>query len=576
MLSHMSDFIESQLRKRWYIYGILCILLFELPYIVNGADAFYRIHDFLEQDIVHISLESKVPFSQDVLPQLFDGTYMASIQTHSLLQIILYMIFPGWSFLVANQFVTSVLGFCGLYLVADSIYAGRHLLVKFMASLCFAILPLLSHGATVLGFPLCVYLMLRVRHDSLRTGVFITAMFLYGIGTSLVAGGFGYVFLLGVVLLCAAMSALHFERRQIPLMIAGLAAILSGYIISFRHSILMLGSGIETHRISWELAVNGSFVKSFLTMSNGEYPDFHKYMILVFILTSVSILFYFRRRIDIRSIYAIIGVFVTILIISCLSALYTSTDTVMYVRKMVGTLGRIQFDRITFFLPGLWYILFAFSMSWLLEHAADMSKASRNVCIAIIAVSLCVLPASILRHSPGYGYNIKEMLGIATKSDMTYGNFLDDDLWGKVRESIGRPQRDYRVSSLGINAGIPLFEGFYCLDGYSTNYPNRYKEAWRTVILPELEQNEMHMRYYDSWGSRVYLISHDLDFRCEFEPYGKSLSLNINMDAFRELGGEYIFSAVDIINADELGLVCTDKVFSKDGKRCVYIYRTRQ
>lgn len=576
MLSHISDFIESQLRKRWYIYGILCILLFELPYIVNGADAFYRIHDFLEQDVVHISLESKVPFSQDVLPQLFDGTYMASIQTHSLLQIILYMIFPGWSFLVANQFVTSVLGFCGLYLVADSIYEGRHLLVKFMTSVCFAILPLLSHGATVLGFPLFIYLVLRVRRDDLHTGVFIAAMFLYGLGTSLVAGGFGYVLLIGVALVCTAMGAFHFDHTQIPCFIAGLVAILAGYIISFRHSISMLGSGIETHRISWELAVNGSFVKSFLTMSNGEYPDFHKYMILVFILTSVSIISYYRRRIDIRSIYAIMGVFVAVLIISCLGALYTSTDTVMYVRKMVGTLGRIQFDRISFFLPGLWYILFAFSMSWLLEHAADMNKASRNSCLAIIAVSLCVLPLSIVRYSPGYVYNIKEMLGMSTKSDMTYGNFLDDDLWRKVRESIGRPQRDYRVASLGINAGIPLFEGFYCLDGYSTNYPNRYKNAWRAVIAPELEQNEKYMRYYDSWGSRVYLISHDLDFRCEFEPYGKSLSLNIDMDAFRGLGGEYIFSAVDIINADKLGLECIDKIFSKDGKRCVYIYRTCQ
>ena len=74
-------------------------------------------------------------------------------------------------------------------------------------------------------------------------------------------------------------------------------------------------------------------------------------------------------------------------------------------------------------------------------------------------------------------------------------------------EQTGQKPEDYRVVSLGIDPAAALYQGFYCLDGYSNNYSLEYKHSFRRIIAPELEKSQYLQEYFDDWGNRLYLFS---------------------------------------------------------------------
>jgi hypothetical protein len=131
------------------------------------------------------------------------------------------------------------------------------------------------------------------------------------------------------------------------------------------------------------------------------------------------------------------------------------------------------------------------------------------------------------------------------------------------------------VASLGIHPSISIYNGFYALDGYSTDYDLAYKKEFRKIIEPELNKNPALKQYFDTYGLRAYLFSSELGKYPLYTKWRKTTGiehLDINLDAFRELGGEYILSAVEIIEAADCGLELLH-VFDADASAWrIYLY----
>ena len=77
--------------------------------------------------------------------------------------------------------------------------------------------------------------------------------------------------------------------------------------------------------------------------------------------------------------------------------------------------------------------------------------------------------------------------------------------------------------------------------------------------------------YFDEWGGRCYLFTEEFGKHYMFKKGSKKSNLDLNMDAFKGLGGKYIFSAIPINNAKENGLVL-DRVFTKRKRYGKFIY----
>src|SRR5699024_9806710 len=81
---------------------------------------------------------------------------------------------------------------------------------------------------------------------------------------------------------------------------------------------------------------------------------------------------------------------------------------------------------------------------------------------------------------------------------------------------IGKETDTYKVGSAGLYPSIALYNGFYCIDGYSNNYSLEYKHEFRKIIENELNKNESLKAYFDDWGNRCYLFSSEIPFQYYF------------------------------------------------------------
>ena len=119
------------------------------------------------------------------------------------------------------------------------------------------------------------------------------------------------------------------------------------------------------------------------------------------------------------------------------------------------------------------------------------------------------------------------------------------------------------------------YNGIATLDGYLGFYSQQYKEEFRKVIAPALERLEATRIYYDDWGARAYLYSGtDLSIvNATKTVYATDDRIYIDAEAFRKLGGEYIFSRIALSNAGTTGLALVGGYTSADGSYTIYVYR---
>jgi hypothetical protein len=165
----------------------------------------------------------------------------------------------------------------------------------------------------------------------------------------------------------------------------------------------------------------------------------------------------------------------------------------------------------------------------------------------------------------------------------TYAQYTTPELWQQVLRQIPEPLGAVRVGSVGLSPGIALLYGLNTVDGYWNVIPLEYKRRFRNVIAGELARDSSLCRYYDDWGSRMYLFSADL-FKPEvrrgmYTPgYGpEHLSMALNTEALRNLSPPqlitYLVSAQSIDNADSLRLQLVSVLHHSDYVQRFHLYR---
>jgi hypothetical protein len=102
-----------------------------------------------------------------------------------------------------------------------------------------------------------------------------------------------------------------------------------------------------------------------------------------------------------------------------------------------------------------------------------------------------------------------------------------------------------------------------------------YKHAFRRVIARELEKDGEIRGYFDTWGSRCYLLSSELkrEFLCHKGHRKREVeNLQIDTELLGKMGARYVISAVRIVNHRSLGLRL-EKVFERnDSPWQIYLY----
>lgn len=569
--------------KIYMAIGIAAMCMLLVPWLILGESAVVTYHDQLDGEMIAYILQAKHLFDGDVLPEFMNGASKTALTLPAPASVLLFLSGNYEAALLVMQLLGSLVGFVGMFLLVKDV-TGKGL-AALVAGGLYGALPFLPvYGFSQYGLPMLVWCVLQLKKGK-HTLLNLLYGALFAVNSSLALVGFAVLAAMGVWLVVQLATWFVAKKRQVGkevkeqtcaekrlwLQVCLWLVLLIGYIFTnlpLIKQILGIGEGIVSHKTEYVLAAEG-FVSGWVNglLYGGQHSqDYH----LSFLIVGIVILMVLAgaksgecKRLVVKALWAA-GVNV---LLAAAAALWNSGFGIM-LRENLGALGAFQVDRFLWLAPCLWYLFLGYILAVVMELWEAGRKKTTALCGILLMAALCICGLQILKNS-----DVKSNLQKLRNPDyaaLSYEDYYAIGVYEQVIEFMteytGQEQSEYRVVSLGIDPAAALYHGFYCLDGYSNNYSLEYKHAFREVIAPALLESEYLRDYYDDWGNRCYIFGSECPGYYTIEKNGFYFShLELNTEALASLGGDYLFSAAYIANAEELGLaLLREEAFETD------------
>lgn len=557
----------------WWI-GFLLVGIVFIPLTVWGEDCVFPIHDQLDETIMSYVLNAKyLGTGVEVFPEMLGGINVSGMQPAAVLFIPLYKVLSPFRAFLIQYAVVFAAGFFGMYFAVKEMTESSVMAVAMGG--CFAMLPLQPiYGLSAVGVPLLVWCFMNLWEEKKVILSFILLLF-FGLTTHLVL--IGYV-VLGGWLLAILWSLLkkHYHKWTY----LGFAWLTGIYMIVNRKLFQELLFGRSSYVSHREELVNGAqsfwdtVIDTFFAGNTLHANSLHRHLIAPIILLLIFGGYLYRRmdqKYRKRYTAAVAGILVLVGI-ALFHGLCKCQPVVELRNKCSGFLRYFQLERFYWLYPAGWFLEFGLCFSLWPKREEKYTKEKDRAFSGgyeVLSSSLIRLPVLLLILLPtlqlikinSYFYlNVNQYNnGSGITGYISWKSFYAEDLMQELGDAIGKDKESYRVAHLGMSPAPALMYGFYTVDGYSNNYPLEYKHKFREVIEKELEKAPETAIYYDTWGSRCYLFNSESGTSYMYGKNQKTVYQNLELDinALRNLGCNYIFSCGIIENADELGLSLT-------------------
>ena len=525
--------------KYWILFGLLVIFLLLSPYIINWDNSYITIHDNLDG----IFVLPRILDNQHVIWD-FDSTvaFMEGIKRIScpmtlpweILPLINYL-FPGYGGYLVNYFLVVFIAFVGMWLLLVH-YVTNNKYLAFGVSIIYCMIPFyIEFGISSAGIPMLLFALINIRNYNRLILNYAIVVF-YAFYSSLALSGL----FVCLVLFVWNISLWYEEKKPNKNLFLALI-LLTGIYLTTNWAIIQdffMGSDFVSHRVEW--SNNLSIISIFygLLFNSLLISQYHAGVFYAYPIIIIYILVYLWYRSNDKSLsyYLIAYLILSLLII------------IGAIARLIpmGLFKSFQFDRFYFFYPAVCFVMFAKACDVLYKK----KKCALLVCSILISIA-CVG----LTHKE-YQLNLLKMAGHKINTP-SFAQFYDESLFNAIANGANIPKdNSVKIVSVGLYPAIASYNGFWSLDGYMSSYPLEYKHKFRQVISDELEKSSALKHYFDDWGNRCYLFSAELGNKYL---YGKAENevvehLEINTKALKELECQYIFSAVEIKNYEDLNL----------------------
>ncbi|WP_409288196.1 DUF6044 family protein [Peribacillus sp. SCS-37] len=547
--------------RRLVFLALALIFVYLSPLIVLGEDAHIRVHDNLDSNIAWYrvlarsgemfgSLNALIPQVANGLPRNAFGTEWSGI-------VWIYAWLPTMAAYTVNAAITRIAAFFGMYLLLKKHYIQREewAILRIGAALAFALTPYWPSGMlSTLGMPLALFAFLNIRQGERNVSDWLILLLL-PLYSSFVLGFFFFLAAMGILWLT---DLLRFKKWNFPFLLGILVMTLCYMAVEYRLVSSFFVSGEPNSRDEYFHARLSLLGAAKLALKNYVLGHTHVMTVHGLIIMPLSFLAIFA--IASRKAFSEEKRFVWLMILNLLLSVWYAfwfyKGWVPLTRKF-HFMDTFNFARFHFLRPMILYIIFAESLRILWVHRMASQRAAALFIILQTAVLGIFNDEVIYRSKP----TVKE--------------FYAEEVFRDIKDYIGRPQEEYRVASLGLHPAIAQYNGFYTLDTYNNFYPLSYKHQFRKIIQNELARDKTIRQYFDEWGGRCYLFTNQLEKRymIKKDTKRKLRNLDLNMQAFKELGGHYIFSALPITNAENNHLVLEKTFTGAHAAWKIYLYK---
>jgi hypothetical protein len=569
---------------KYYLAGIIAVLLYVLPQVILGQDSYVIILDNLDSPLVYRTVlvhSGQVFEPASSIEQIMNGLPRRCLDSAFTVITWLFMASKPYASYIFNKLLVHIFAFTGMWLLLRKHFLRKssELTAVFGSSLCFAFLPFYSiFGLTVAGQPLLLYSFLNFYKRQVHwTDYFILGSFPFY--SSVYQSGIFILLLFCAVCLYDLLKCRRINRG----LVLGTGVLALGYVI-VEHNLIYLmffNGDFVSHRAAWSVAEHSYGIfkavrESITDLIFGHYHASSLHTLIVVAAISVLAIAVMKKQVsDSRNMKLLAVLLLAATAVAVLYGFYRWVGLASF-KQHVAIFRMFNFSRLNWFHPLLWYLVFAIVLSYVLKFRYGRVIAA--ILVAFQVSYLLVLSNLIFSH-----FNILDSQVRANEAainagiladgivgrkseEISYRQFFSEPLFDEIAAYIGRPKCDYRIINIGLYPSIAQYNGFYTLDSYQFNYPLQYKEEFRRIIAPELAKSEKWRKYFDSWGSRCYVFAAEL----ENEPFAiiknreiRISDLNLDTSALKEMGGEYVFSAVEIGNAAENNMTL-QKVFERD------------
>lgn len=284
---------------------------------------------------------------------------------------------------------------------------------------------------------------------------------------------------------------------------------------------------------------------------------------------------YITRRKSGRAYADVFNLTMMFIVFNCLiCTLYFWEPLRRLVETILPPLKGFQYGRTIFFNAFAWYFAFFIVVKDLIEeiHGKAAYIMAYTACISAILV----VGSTQCEYSDFYNTcycNLYRLVKHTEVNQLSYNEFYGGSLIGQIKDDIGYTP-DQGACVYGFHPAMLSYNGISTVDGYCGYYSQDYKEQFRTVIAPALMANPNWQSYYDDWGCRAYLYSASGQNTYDFGANAAADAQEILIDepALKELGCDYIFSRVEITNAEEMQISLLRVYQDDEMPYCVYLY----
>lgn len=555
-------------RRLLWISGAL-LALYLSPLYLLGEEAHIRVHDNLDSNIAwyKILVSSGEWFGSysAVVPQVINGLERNSFGTEFSGNVLLHALFPSMTAYALSQTITRVFAFLGMYfLLRDHFIQGRkYAFIRVGAALTFALTPFWPSGMlSTMGQPLALWAFLHIR-EGRNSFKYWATLILLPFYSSVVLGFFFFLAAVGLLWLWDLVV-----RKRSNLRFLGSIAFMGVIYLGIEYRLLMslVLSGEPTSRdkfISSRLDLGHCIrlaLKNFV-IGHNHVQTLHTIVILPVMMIVLLFLIFGRSKWKgTRTGNVFMFLFGLNLALSFWYAFWFHKGW-QPLKLQYSLLNTFNFARFHFLRPLVIYLGFALACRLLIFIGGNKG---RRYAQAALIVQVVILMAN------------NDEIVYRKRDSPSFREFYAVEQFRDIERFIGLPKESYRVASIGLHPAISQYNGFYTLDTYSNFYSLPYKQEFRRIIKKELAKQRKLKKYFDTWGGRCYLFVAELGGKYDYRKTSnkKIRNLELNIAAFKRLGGRFIFSALPIVNEEKNGLKLRRVFNNPQSAWRVYVYET--
>lgn len=590
------------------VFSFLITLIYLFPLYFFGEKAYVQIFDNLDIviPILKVLTHSGMMFSPSdaIIPNVMGGLPRLVYGSELNVYVWLHYYFSPFVAFTINETLIHVGAYLSMVVLLNRYFVPpKHyyrVLIIHSVSLMFAILPFYTGaGLSVPTLPLALYAFLNIRNrkSTWREWLILIVIPFY---SNLVLI---YFFFLLTMSGFWIFDWVRTRKINIPFLLALVVMSLSYIVVEYRMFYdMFIGHLFVSHRTEFFALQNHTLWETYKTahrallLGSVDMDTHASAVLLPFMLFSMIMTLVTKRLSSLLSLLSI-SLFSVVLFNPNIIQLITGNKFAMPALLIISLIlwGTKKQYRLfyTFILLQIffayWYALWFYEGTAVLAQHIPILKEFNFARIlllqplwwAIITVYGMVIISKKLRFSPliivgivlvqSYlALNIREFS--APKKSLSFQSYYGEKLFSDIKAYLGKDFSHSRVGCLGFDPAIAIYNGLYTVDGYFPNYPLEYKHKFQKIIEKPLNKNSGNKTLFYGWGSKCYLLDGD-------EPYlliRKNVTLkniNINFNAFYELGGRYLISAHEI-EKPQMNNLILEKIFEdKDTFWTMYLYR---